>query len=63
MRLFRSLSSDWLAPVGHEQLIRLRELLRQQTVEAIFQLQGTLPNWFRLTHALVLVAAARATLG
>jgi hypothetical protein len=63
MRLFRSLSSDWLAPVGDEQLIRLRELLRQQTVESIFQLQGTLPNWFRLTHALVLVAAARARLG
>jgi hypothetical protein len=63
MRLFRSLSSDCLAPVGDEQLIRMRELFRQQTVESIFQLQGTLPNWFRLTHALVLVAAARATLG
>jgi hypothetical protein len=41
----------------------MRQLVWQQTVESIFQLQVTLPNWFRLTHALALAAAARATLG
>jgi hypothetical protein len=55
-------SSDWLAPVWHEQLINVSEFVRQQTIESIFQLQGALPNWLRLTHALALVAAERATL-
>jgi hypothetical protein len=39
------------------------ELVWQQTIESIFQLQGPRPNWFRLTHALALAAAARARLG
>jgi hypothetical protein len=54
-------SSDWLAPVWHEQLINVSEFVRQQTIESIFQLQGALPNWLRLTHALALVAAEQAT--
>jgi len=63
IRGFRSFSSDWLAPVWHEQLVYLSKLVWQQTIESIFQVQGSLPNWFRLTHALALVAAARATPG
>jgi len=61
--LFRTFSSDGLAPIGDEQLIHLRELVWQQTVESIFQLQGALPNWLRLTHALALAAAAQAMPG
>jgi hypothetical protein len=49
--------------IRHEQLVHVREFVRQQTIESIFQLQGAWPNWFRLTHALALAAAARATLG
>jgi hypothetical protein len=63
VRCFRSFSSDWLTFVWHEQLVHLSELVRQQTVESIFQLQGALPICFRLTHALALAAAVRATLG
>jgi len=59
---FRSFSSDWLAPVWYEQLVSLRQFVWQQAVESIFQLKITLPNWLRLTHALALVAAERATL-
>jgi hypothetical protein len=60
--LFQSFSSDWLASIGNEQLIHVCQLVWQQTIESIFQLQDALPNWFRLTHALALAAAARATL-
>ena len=28
----------------------MSELVWQQTIESIFQVQGALPNWFRLTH-------------
>jgi len=63
IRCFRSFSSDWLASVWHEQLVHVSEFVWQQTIESIFQVQGALPNWFRLTHALALAAAARATLG
>jgi hypothetical protein len=63
MRLFRSFSSEWLMSIRHEQLVHVREFVRQETIESIFQLQGAWPNWFRLTHALALAAAARATLG
>jgi hypothetical protein len=55
-------SFDWLAPVWHKQMVNVREFVRQQTIESIFQLQGALPNWLRLTHALALVAAEQATL-
>jgi hypothetical protein len=41
----------------------MSELVWQQTIESIFQLQDSLPNEFRLTHALALAAAARAMLG
>jgi len=57
------IASDWLTSIRHEQLIHVCKLVWQQTVEPIFQLQSVLPNWLRLTHALVLAAAARATLG
>jgi hypothetical protein len=60
---FRSFSSDWLTSIWHEQLVHLSQLVWQQTIESIFQLQGALPNWLRLTHALALAAAAQATLG
>ena len=56
------IASDWLTFVWHEQLVHVSELVWQQTIESIFQLQVTLPNWIRLTHALALVAAERATL-
>jgi hypothetical protein len=39
----------------------MSQLVWQQTIESIFQLQGALPNLFRLTHALALAAAAPAT--
>jgi len=60
---FQSFSSDWLTSVWHEQLVHVRELVWQQTIESIFQLHSALPNWLRLTHALALAAAARATPG
>jgi hypothetical protein len=63
IRRFRSLSSDRLASVWYKQLVHVCEFVRQQTVESIFQLQGTLPNWLRLTHALALAAATRAMPG
>jgi hypothetical protein len=63
IRRLRSFSSDWLAPVWYEQLVHVSEFLWQQTIESIFQLEGALPNWLRLTHALALAAAAQATLG
>jgi hypothetical protein len=63
IRCFRSFPTNWLASVWHEQLVRLRQLVWQQTIESIFQLQGASPNCFRLTHALALAAAARATPG
>jgi hypothetical protein len=37
---------------------RRAQLVWQQTVEAIFQLQSAVPNWFRLTRALALAATA-----
>ena len=61
--MFRAFRSDWLVSIGNQQLIHVSELVRQQTIESIFQLQSSRPNWFRLTHALALAAAARATLG
>jgi hypothetical protein len=63
IRRFRMFSSDWLMSVWHKQLVNLSEFVWQQTIESIFQLQSALPNRLRLTHALALVAAERATLG
>ena len=61
--MFRTFRSDWLVSIGNQQLIHVSELVWQQTIESIFQLQVPLPNWFRLTHALALAAAVKATLG
>jgi len=63
VRWFRRFSADGLTFIWHEQLVHMSELIWQQTVESIFHLQVPSPNWFRLTHALALAAAARATLG
>jgi hypothetical protein len=52
-----------LAFVWHEQLVHVRQFVRPQTIESIFQLHGALTTWLWLTHALALAAAARATLG
>jgi hypothetical protein len=57
IRGFPILSSDWLPSVRHQQLVHMRQLVRQQTIESIFQMQGMLPNGFRLTHALALAVA------
>jgi len=63
IRCFRSFSPDRLAFVWHEQLVHVRQFVRPQTIESIFQLHGALTTWLWLTHALALAAAARATLG
>ena len=48
-----------MTSVRDQQLVYMCQLVRQQTIESIFQLHGTMPNWFRLTHALGPAAAAR----
>jgi hypothetical protein len=57
------IASGWLTPIRHEQLTHVREFVWQQTVESIFQLESAVPNWFRLTRAIALAAAARAMHG
>ena len=55
--------SDRLPPVRDQKLVSLSQFIRQQTIKTIFQTKGVLPAFPRLTHALALAAAARATPG
>ena len=55
--------SDRLPAVWDQKLVYLSQFIRQQTIKTIFQTKRMLPEFPRLTHALALAAAARATPG